>query len=368
MKVVIAPDKFKGSLSATEVCNAIEKGVKSVDDQIEVLKMPLADGGEGTLDVIESIYNPIRIEVQVLDPLSRPITAYYLKTKNVAYIEMAKASGLQLLKENERNPMYTTTYGTGQLIKDALDRGVDQVYLMIGGSATNDGGMGMAQAQGYSFKDKFGAEVLPVGESLPKIHKVEPPMDNLSVVKANITVLTDVQNPLFGEDGASHVYGPQKGASEKEVIFLDEGLEHLAKVIGNGNELMVGTGAAGGLGYGAMSFLGANLRSGIAVMLEICDFNLAIQNADLIITGEGKFDEQTLSGKVIFGVTDVANQHNIPVGILCGVKDDFEIKDMSIAFVDEVSSISKSFEDSMENAADYLTELTKLQIASFIKS
>lgn len=368
MKIVVAPDKFKGSLSANEVCASIEKGIKKLDEQIEVLKVPLADGGEGTLGVIESLYNPIRVKCEVLDPLSRPIEAYYLKSNNTAFIEMAKASGLQLLKKKERNPLYTTTYGTGQLIKDALDRGVSEMYLMIGGSATNDGGIGMAQALGYSFKDRFGGELLPVGESLTKIQKVIPPIDTVSITKCKVTVLTDVQNPLFGEDGASRIYGPQKGASYKEVELLDNGLEHLAKVMGNANELMVGTGAAGGLGYGAMSFLGADLRSGIEVLLEISDFKKLLKNTDLIITGEGKFDEQTLSGKVIFGVSQAANQNNIPYGILCGVQDDFEIKDMAPVFVDEVSRLSNSFQDSMKNASTYLTELAAQQLAAFIKS
>ena len=368
MKVVIAPDKFKGSLSAVEACQAIEKGIKRVDPSIEVVKVPLADGGEGTLDVIESFLSPIRIEVEVIDPLSRPIKAHYLKSKNTAYIEMAQASGLQLLDQADRDPRYTTTYGTGQLIKDALDRGVSEVYLMIGGSATNDAGIGMAQALGYSLKDKSGAELMPVGDSLAKIEKIESPLGDVPWVSCQFVVLTDVQNPLFGKNGAAYVYGTQKGASQDVIRGLDEGLRALANQINNGLHSKNGAGAAGGLGYGAMSFLNAELRSGIDVIMELTSFKDTIHGADLIISGEGKFDSQTLAGKVISGVSRLGNQHNIPIGILCGIIEDQKSENLGFEFMNEISALASGPEDSMRNAYDYLTTLAENQIAEFIKS
>ncbi len=368
MKVVIAPDKFKGSLTAVEVCLAIEEGIKNVDNSIEVVRSPLADGGEGTLDVIESITKAIRIEVEVLDPLSRPIKAYYLKSRNVAFIEMAMASGLQLLKESERNPLYTSTYGTGQLIRDALERGVNQIYLMIGGSATNDAGVGMAQALGYSFKGRAGNELMPVGESLGKVAFVNAPLGEPVWYNCEFTVLSDVQNKLYGKDGAAYVYGEQKGANASAIKILDEGLEHFAKVNLNDNESKHGAGAAGGLGYGALTFLNAELKSGIDVMMDLTRFEDLALDADLIITGEGKFDVQTLSGKVVSGVSKLADENNIPVGILCGMIDGVDPESNGFVFSDQVMRLAKNSKDSMNNADAYLSQLAEEQIGGFIKS
>ncbi len=323
MKILIAPDKFKGSLSAHEVCNAVGEALKEMDSSHEITKVPLADGGEGTFEILVKQSHGRVKKISVLDPLQRPIHAEYGLSKDgtVAFIEMAKASGLQLLKEIERNPLHTSTIGTGQLILDALNEGATNIILGIGGSATNDAGIGMAHALGFRFLNKKKEIVNPTGQSLSEIDSIDDSLVDVRLRDVNFTVLCDVDNPLYGIHGAAYVYGPQKGASAEIVKELDHGLNYFAELVKTIKSIELnfrGAGAAGGLGAGAKLFLDATFRKGIDYISEITGLEEKIKESDIIITGEGKVDQQTFSGKVVAHVLSLAKQYKRPVFILCG--------------------------------------------------
>jgi glycerate kinase len=370
MHILIAPDKFKGSLTAIQVCDAIESGIKSMLPSARITKLPLADGGEGTLDLLEQCLSLNRIEVMVSDPLMRPIKTYYLSDGNTAYIEMAKASGLQLLKPEERNPWSATSFGTGQLIANAVNTGVKKVVLLIGGSATSDAGIGMAAALGFMFKDRLGNVLEANASSLEGINSIEigGVLNGLSWVE--FTVWSDVKNPLFGVNGAAHVYGVQKGANQEMVLKIDRGLKSFAKVMNNDFETKEGAGAAGGLGYGAMSFLNAKLESGIEAVLKLRNLESHLQEVDLVISGEGKLDGQTLEGKVIAGVSNAAKARNIPFAIVCGRKEERELgrNNFNAIAILDIRSRTKSDEDAMKNAAFYLEQLAAEILKELLKS
>ncbi|WP_353721463.1 glycerate kinase [Dyadobacter sp. 676] len=324
MHILVAPDKFRGSLEAAEVCDAVNDGIKKAYPQARVTAIPLADGGEGTAKILTQVTGGWEVPVTVMDPLNRQTKATYgiSGDHEVAFIEMAAASGLSLLKAEERNPLLTSTFGTGQLIVDALDRGVKKIILGIGGSATTDGGIGMAEALGYAFKDAEGHTLLPNGGSLGKIafidkHNADPRLGLVSIV-----VACDVTNPLYGKDGAAFVYGPQKGADPEMVAKLDQGLENLSqvatRVFGRDVSQMPGAGAAGGLGAGCLWFLNAELKEGISIVMEQCNVATLVANADLVITGEGKIDEQTLAGKVVKGLAALCKGRRVPLAVVCG--------------------------------------------------
>ncbi|MCR9253451.1 MAG: glycerate kinase [bacterium] len=323
MKVLICPDKFKGSLTAQEVCDHVDIGLKECDSSIETIKLPLADGGEGTLDVLGPILNLEPVILEVNDPLFRPVMATYYRSENSAYIEMAMASGLQLLTVEERNAMHTSTYGTGELIVDAVKNGATEIYLFVGGSATNDAGIGMASAMGYQLYDEFGDTLGTTGEclnSLRDFHLVDPQMAYDTV---KFYVITDVKNTFYGPEGAAHVYGKQKGANDEEIEILDRGLQNFCDVVESKMQLnlqaIAGSGAAGGLGGGAIVFLNAEISSGIETILDMVGFRKHLMEVDYVITGEGKFDEQTLHGKVIAGVAAECKEMNKPFGVICGI-------------------------------------------------
>lgn len=324
MKFVIAPDKFKGSLTGFEFCNAVEVGLRKVFPHAEILKMPLADGGDGTIEVVKHYLKGEKITIKVNGPLFRPVNASYVYSpeSNIAYIEMAEASGLKLLKDTERNCMESSTFGTGELIADALEKGATEIILGIGGSATNDGGMGMANALGYLFFDENGKELKPIGSNLMAVRKVDVSKIHPKLGEVKFKVACDVSNPFHGSNGAAKIYAEQKGASPEEIELLDEGLRNYAKII-NGQfgidlQKIAGSGAAGGIGGGAVVFLKGQLASGIDLIKEMADFDNAIQEVDWIITGEGQLDAQTLSGKTISGVVNSAGKKHIPVAALCG--------------------------------------------------
>ena len=259
MKVLISPDKFKGSLSAQEVCEAIDRGVKKFDQRIETIFHPLADGGEGTLENLQSSLELESVVVEVNDPLFRPVKAEYKIGGGNAYIEMAAASGLPLLTVQERNCLYTTTYGTGELMLHAINKGVNNIYLFVGGSATNDGGIGMANALGYQFYDAENNELSPIGKELINISRIDHSKMKMDINKINLTAVCDVKNPLFGPEGAAYIYGPQKGGNEEEIKMLDKGLRNLSEVVystlGKDIANLEGGGAAGGISAGAMLFV-----------------------------------------------------------------------------------------------------------------
>jgi glycerate kinase len=332
MKIVVAPDSFKGSLTAIEVSVAIEQGIREVFPEAEVIKIPMADGGEGTVQCLINATGGKILEEKVIGPLGDKVLAHYgfLGDKKTAVIEMAAASGLTLVPENKRNPLITTTYGTGQLIKAALDQGYRKMIIGIGGSATNDGGAGMAQALGVKLLDQEGKEVGFGGGELKKIVKIDIScMDNhLSGTK--VLVASDVNNPLCGPQGASKIYGPQKGATPEVIEELDKSLAFFAELIKRDLNKEVkdipGAGAAGGLGAGLMAFLNAELRPGIEIIIEAVKLEQAIKDADLVITGEGKIDSQTIYGKAPIGVAKIAKKYNVPVvAVAAIIEEDSQI-------------------------------------------
>lgn len=362
MKVLIAPDKFKGSLTGLEVIEAIKKGIRSFDTKIKIEAQLLADGGEGTLDVLEQSLDVERLELSVSGPLRKATNAYYLLQGDVAYIEMAQASGLLLLPMQDRNPLYTSTFGTGQMILDAMDKGAKSINLFVGGSATNDCGLGMAKALGFQFYDTDGKELEGRGEELGQVAKID--LDNVDdrITDINFKVLTDVQNPLLGDNGAAHIYGPQKGATENIVSHLEQGAKHLTSVLNNAKENVLGAGAAGGLGYGALSFLNAEILSGIEFLIEVIALETKVRRADLVITGEGSIDQQTLEGKVIAGLYVLCKNLKVPMTLLCGRST---LDSFSKAPIYQIMDQAKSTEDAMENAAAYLSELTQQLLSNF---
>ena len=316
MRVLICPDKFKNSLTAAQVCDAIAQGVKLKNKDFEIVKLPLADGGEGTAEILTALTDGRFITIQAHDPLFRIVDASYgiSGDGSRAFIEMSSASGLKLLKQHEYNPLKTTTFGTGELIKHALEHGVTSIILGIGGSATNDGGVGAAAALGYKFLDEKGADLQPIGENLSRIKKIQFDHVISSLSKAKFQAMCDVKNPLSGSNGASVVFGPQKGATPQQVTFLDQGLLNLGNIIqkdiGRSVTNVPGAGAGGGIGGGAIAFFNAELISGIELVMEMTRFEEEVMQSDLIITGEGKMDSQTLQGKVVAGVAAIASKHN----------------------------------------------------------
>ena len=330
-KIIIAPDSFKGSLTSIEVANAIEEGIKKGITNCEIVKLPIADGGEGTMDTLVSDLKGKKIKIKAHDPLMRPIKVEYGLVQNgkTAVIEMAIANGLTLLDIAEQNPSATTTFGTGEIIKDALKRGCHSFLIGIGGSATNDAGTGMLKALGYRFIDKNGKETDGTGNSLSKITKIDESRVMPELKEAQFTIACDVNNPFSGPNGAAYVYAPQKGANEHMVKELDKGMESfrqlIEKVKGLNLNTIPGTGAAGGLGGGFVAFLNAELKPGIEMVLQAIDFDKHLLNSDLVITAEGKLDKQTAMGKAASGILDAASQKKIPVIAIGGTVEDKEV-------------------------------------------
>ncbi|HEY2009213.1 MAG TPA: glycerate kinase [Rhizomicrobium sp.] len=318
MNILVACDSFKDALPADAVCAAIARGLKQSHPDANVSEMPLSDGGEGLLDVLGRALDLRWIEKQVTDPLGRPVMGRYGLSANgrTAVVEMARASGLQLLTLEERDPRKTSTFGTGELLADAKAHGARHALLAIGGSATNDAGIGAAAALGWRFLDTAGKDVPPDGGHMKDVTRLVPAPAPFEKVE----VLCDVTNPLYGPTGAAWIYGPQKGGSDPVLAELDDGLKHIADVVkaelGRDVAGMPGAGAAGGLGYGAVVFMGAELRRGIEVVLDITGFDAAARKADLIITGEGHLDGQSAQGKLIQGLCGRAGR--TPVIALCG--------------------------------------------------
>jgi glycerate 2-kinase len=366
VNILVAPDKFRGSLEAVGVCNAIESGILLAYPAANVTTIPLADGGEGTSRILTRQAGGREVIVTVNDPLGRPVDASYgLSADNeVAFIEMAAASGLGLLANDERNPLLTSTYGTGELIKDAIGRGVRKIILGIGGSATTDGGIGMAAALGYSFLDQNGVELTPNGAALTQIHSIVKPQNDPGLSDITIVVACDVTNPLYGPAGAAHVYGPQKGADPEMVALLDNGLKKLSHVAGEtfGRDVsdVPGAGAAGGLGAGCMWFLNATLKDGISIVMEQCNIAALVEKADLVITGEGKVDEQTLSGKVVKGLAELCKGNNVPLAVVCGTLQITagQARDAGMTFAVSVLNRPMDLHTAQQEAFDLIKDAT----------
>lgn len=370
MRIIIAPDSFKESLSAKDVCSHIERGIKRAVPNAEVLKIPLSDGGEGALETLNSFVEGEFKSVSSLDPLQRSITSRYFlfEQKKTAWIELASASGLSLISKKERNPLITNTYGTGLLIKDALNSGCSKIIIGIGGSATNDGGTGIIAALGGKFLTKKGNQIFPCGKNLNKIDYLHESELIQKIKSIEFIIASDVSNPLTGDYGCSKIYAPQKGATMKNVAKLEKGMIHFAKFLSDHTGIewdsVEGSGAAGGTGAGISALLGGKIKSGFEVLSEIIDLETKIQNADLVITGEGKYDEQSAFGKLVFRVSKMASQKNIPVVVLAGIAE--EVDNPHVTAVFSIADRPMKDKVAIERTGELL-EKSAFQIANLLK-
>jgi glycerate 2-kinase len=365
MRVVVAPDKFEGSLTAGQAAQAIRAGLLRARPDAEVAALPLGDGGAGTLEALVAAGFE-RVPVPVSGPTGEPVQAAIAVDRDRCFVEMAEASGLKRLPGGRRAPLEATTYGTGELLHAALDRGVRRLVLGIGGSATTDGGAGMAAALGARFLDDAGAELPPGGAALLRLAHVDTAGLDPRLRDVAVTVAADVDNPLVGPEGAAHVFGPQKGAGPDDVLLLDSALRRYARVLAAdfGVDLTdtTGAGAAGGLGAGAIAFLGASIRSGIELVLELLGFDRAAATADLVVTGEGKLDAQSLRGKAPVGVARAATAHGVPVVALAGVVEVAD-RELRAAGFEEAHALTELEPDParcMAEAAPLLERLAEL--------
>jgi len=335
MKVVIAPDKFKGSLTSFEACSAIATGIKSIDPAARTLELPMADGGDGFAAVMKYYLHTTTIPCPTEDPLGRPLgaTTFELKDKT-AIIELASASGLVLLAEKERDPLRTSTLGTGRMIQAAIRAGAKEIMLGLGGSATNDAGTGILEALGFQFQNEAGRPVRATGGNLIHIHSILPPK---LLPDVKFIIACDVQNVLYGEQGAAHIYAPQKGATPEAVALLDQGLRKFAGLLNKDLAGIPGTGAAGGIAAGLMGFFDVRIEKGIRLVMDSSVITDQLPDADLVITGEGKIDRQTEYGKVASEIALAAAQHHIPVIAFCGIS---EVDDGAPLHLNEIRAIA----------------------------
>jgi glycerate kinase len=377
MKVVAAIDSYKGSVSSQEAGEAAKKGVLNVYKDAEVKVMTLADGGEGTVEALVDGMNGEYERAEVTGPLGERVESTYgmIPQKSLAVIEMAAAAGLPLVPMEKRNPLLTTSYGVGQLIRHAMEKGCRKFIIGIGGSATNDGGVGMLQALGFSFKDKNGKEIGFGGEKLMDIEIIDPSGADPLLKECEFNIACDVNNPLCGDIGASAIYGPQKGATPEMIEFLDKALGKFAaatkKYMGNDFADYPGSGAAGGMGFGFLSYLNVSLRPGIEIVLDTLDMDSALEGADILITGEGRIDRQTAMGKAPAGAAARAKKYGLKViGIAgCTTDDAYLCNDKGIDAIFDVTDRAMTIEEAMdkENTKKNI-EKTVTQIFNLIKT
>ena len=357
--ILVCSDSFKGSLSSKDIIDIYEVESKN-EENVKITGVEIADGGEGTLDAISKFGKYEWKEIECFNPLFEKITAKYLLSQDVAIIEMAQASGITLIPYKDGNAAKTTTFGTGELILDAIKNGAKHVFITVGGSATNDGGIGALNALGYEFLDKEGNALEPIGESLIKIKDI----DTSKAINTNgikFTVVADVENKLLGEKGATYVYGPQKGAVGEIKEQLEEGMKNYnsvaKKVLDTDMSTLEHGGAAGGLAAGLMAFLNANVQSGIETILDLIDFDTLLNNADAVITGEGCLDEQSLQGKVVCGVTKRCMKKSVPVYVMAGIT---KIQGADgIKRIKPLREYARDSEDSILNAKIYARIVAK---------
>ena len=362
MNILVAPDSFKDSLSASEVSRIIYEAISAVIPSASIRQIPISDGGEGLLEALLTPLQGTLVSVSVKDPLHRTIEASYglVDQGKTAIIEMATASGLELLSIEERNPLITSTYGTGELIKNALDKGCTKIIIGLGGSATNDGGIGMIKALGGLFLDQYNQEIADGGGALSTLHSIDLSGLDKRLQQVAIVCACDVDNPLTGPSGASYVYAKQKGASDNMLAVLDSNLSNYATVIkatlNKDLEHISGTGAAGGTAMGLLAFLDATLTPGIALITELLHLEKHIKEAQLVVTGEGKIDIQTLHGKTIMGIASLAKKHSIPVLVFTGSIGHgiSEIYDQGVTAIFSIVSEPMSLETAIKNAAELL--------------
>ncbi|MFM2587460.1 glycerate kinase [Vibrio sp. TBV020] len=373
MKVVIAPDSYKESLTAMEVATAIESGFKEIMPDADYVKLPMADGGEGTVQSLVDATGGDIVSVAVTGPLGESVEGFYglLGDGSTAVIEMAAASGLHLVEPSQRNPLLTTSFGTGELIKAALDKGVSHIIIGIGGSSTNDGGVGMAQALGAKLLDAQGNDLPFGGGALADLATIDLSGLDPRLATVQLEVACDVDNPLCGPKGASHVFGPQKGATPEMVEQLDRNLAHYAEVIRqtNGKEVLnqTGSGAAGGLGAALLGLFDATLRPGISIVMDAVNLAEVVKDADLVITGEGRIDSQTIHGKTPIGVARTAKLYNLPVIGIAGstAKDCRVVHDHGLDAVYSVVLGATDLPTALKEAA-FNVEMTSRNVAAVL--
>ena len=376
MKIVISIDSLKGSLSSIEAANAIKKGILNVEKDADIKIMPLADGGEGTVEALVQGMNGEEETIAVTGPIVEKVNATYgiLKDTDTAIIEMAQASGLPLVPRELRNPLNTTTYGVGEIIKEAINKGCRNFIVGIGGSATNDAGVGMLQALGFEFYDENNNIVGLGGKVLNEIKSIKIDNRLKELDECNFKIACDVTNPLYGKNGASYIYGPQKGATPEIVKELDQGLINFSEVVkkdlGKDIANVEGVGAAGGLGFAFLAFLNSKLESGIKIILEEINLEEKIKDADFVITGEGRLDNQTAMGKAPIGVAKLAKKYNAKVIAIAGCTTDDAVKcneegiDAYFSIVNHAMTIEEAM--NKENARKNMTSTTE-QIFNLIK-
>lgn len=373
-KYILIPDSFKGTLSSIEICSIMEEQIKRLDVGAQILSIPVADGGEGSVDCFVTACGGEKVFKRCQGPYMEDVNAFYglVDDGKTAVIEMAAAAGLPMV-EDRKNPLQTTTYGVGQMMLDAAKRGAKRIILGLGGSCTNDFGCGAAYACGVRFGDKNNNPFMPVGATLKNIEYIDVSRRSKLLDGVEIIVMCDIDNPPFGENGAARVFAPQKGANEREVELLDEGVRHTCEVVFNRLGIDVfelkGGGAAGAMGAGMAAFFGAKLKMGIDTVLDVVQFSSLVQDADVVFTGEGKIDSQSLRGKVVIGVARAAKAANVPVIVVVGGSEG----DMQEAYEQGVSavfsinrlpqdlSISKEF--SRENLAFAMENIVRLMLA-----
>ena len=365
LHILIAPDKFKGSLGAVAVAEAIARGLHKQHRAHHIVTQPMADGGDGSIDLLAQLGQLTQHIMQVNDPLFRPIEAVYYTQDDTAFIEMAKASGLALLAKQERNCLNTTSLGTGEMILDAIRQGFRKINLFIGGSATNDAAIGIAQALGYEFLDQDQQVLAPIGGNLERIASLQKNDENLAIQEVTFQVVCDVNNPFFGESGAAHVYASQKGANTTEVAQLDQGLRNIHRVFSAAGlpnvQALPGAGAAGGIGGGMVAMFGARLVSGIDLFIDWFGLEAKVQQADVVITGEGQLDEQSVQGKVVGGMAQLCKKHQKPLMVVCG-QHTLSAAARQRAQIREVKAImdyAPSVEEAMERTAEFLETIGK---------
>ena len=366
MKIVVAPDSFKGTMSAVEVANTICETGKKEYQNLEFVSLPVGDGGEGTMECLIAACNGKKNSLMVEGPLGEQVEPHYgILPDQTVIFEMAEASGLNLLRPEQYNPMKTSTYGTGQLLQYAMKQGLRKMILCIGGSATNDGGMGALQALGIKFFDQYQQELRGCGENLIKIESIDLSDFVMNNMDFQLTILCDVVNPFTGENGATMIYGPQKGATSAMVQELEAGMIHfqklLSKMVGGDYLILPGTGAAGGLGGALQVFCKGTLTSGIDAVLEQTGFEQLIQDADAVITGEGKVDHQTLNGKVVYGVLKRCKAQNVPVYVLAGTAGEgaSRLLEEGVAAMEFCSNSTFTIEKSLKYPKIALVEATE---------
>lgn len=373
MKIIIAPDSFKGSLTAVEAANAIERGIKKAFKEAETVLLPVGDGGEGTMETLVTATRGETRTVSVTGPLGNQVEAAYgiLGDSETCVIEMATASGLHLMPGEKRSPLQATTYGTGQLIQRALDDGFISFIIGLGGSATNDGGAGMLQALGLQLFDEQGNKIGHGGGELNKIKKIDLHSFDNRIKDSKFIIASDVQNPLIGPEGASRVFGPQKGATAAEVELLERNLTHWADEVARATGIKLhdqpGAGAAGGIGGAFQAFFPVKMKRGIDVVLDYIKLDDELANADLVITGEGKVDSQTVFGKTPIGVAQAAKNRDVPTILMTGsIGEDIEVLyDVGVVSVNSIINRPMSLKEAMEQAEELLQSSAEQVVRSY---